>query len=396
MTLTLPDIDFLASPVGVQLLAQLVAADLAEANTLTLLTRLRRSYSPQQASAALEMARLRHKAVDKFGAEASQLFFTRDGLEQASDFLIRSYRAHAVCPAAVLDACCGIGSDALAFAAYGGDVLGVDIDPVRIEIARYNAAALGLSARFEVADVRDGLPAADLIFYDPARRDAEGRRIYDVERYQPPLSWVQSWQAARILVKLSPGVDLAQLTPYGGHVEFISVGGDLKEALLWFGADGEGASTATLLLPDAVQHYVAHHWRPEPKSVSVPITAPRRWLCEPDPALLRAGLVQNAAEHFDGTLLDETIAYFTTDTLPVSPWVRSWRILDWMPFQLKRLRAYLRERQVGQVTVKKRGSPLTPETLIPQLKLKGSQARTLVLTRLQGAPVVIICDVQPV
>jgi hypothetical protein len=116
---------------------------------------------------------------------------------------------------------------------------------------------------------------------------------------------------------------------------------------------------------------------------------------EPDPAILRAGLVQDAAEKFNGFMLDETIAYFTTDRKPDSPWVRAWQILDWMPFNLKKLRAYLRERNVGNVTVKKRGSPLTPETLIPQLKLKGDESRTLVLTRLQGQPIVMICENMP-
>jgi hypothetical protein len=89
--------------------------------------------------------------------------------------------------------------------------------------------------------------------------------------------------------------------------------------------------------------------------------------------------------------LDETIAYFTTDDKPDSPWVRTWQILGWMPFNLKKLRAYLREHNVGTVTVKKRGSAITPESLIPQLKLKGDESRTLVLTRCQGAHIVIIC-----
>ena len=94
-------------------------------------------------------------------------------------------------------------------------------------------------------------------------------------------------------------------------------------------------------------------------------------------------------------MLGPTIAYFTTDDVPDSMWLRGWRVLDWMPFNVKRLRAYLRERDVGRVTVKKRGSPVTPESLIPQLKLKGSGAVAVVLTRLRGDPIVIICEEQP-
>jgi hypothetical protein len=71
---------------------------------------------------------------------------------------------------------------------------------------------------------------------------------------------------------------------------------------------------------------------------------------------------------------------------------RAWIIDDWMPFNLKKLRAYLRERGVGRVTVKKRGSPLSPEELIAKLKLPGNGVeRVIVLTRVLGQPAILIC-----
>jgi hypothetical protein len=396
MTLTLDVLHFLASPTGERLLGRLAAEDLSDANTLRLLTALRREYAPEQAGAALEMARLRLKAVDKFGTDAARLFFTRPALEQASDPLIRDWRARntPLNGRGLVDACCGIGADSLAFARGGATVLGLDIDPLRIEIARYNAAALGLPARFEVADVRDGLPPCDLAFFDPARRDAAGSRIYDVEQYQPPLSVVKGWRCEHVQVKLSPGVDLAQLAGYlppahPGYVTFISVNGDLKEALLRLD-DTPGHTTAALLKDGNAYEWV----RGEADTPSI-LSEPRAWLVEPDPALIRAGLVADTAAEFGGSQLDETIAYFTTDAKPESPWLRAWKILDWMPFNGKKLRAYLRERDVGNVTVKKRGSAVTPEVLIPQLKLRGDEARTLVLTRCQGEQIVLVCEAAP-
>lgn len=386
MTIALSDIQFLASDTGARLLERLAAEDLSEAATLRLITNLRKDYTANQASAAVEMARLRIKAADKFGADASVMFFTRDALEQASDPLIRHYRASQITAPHLIDACCGIGADSLSLAASGSDVTGIDLDAVRIEIARFNASVLGINAVFQIGDVCSGLPDADAVFFDPARRDEQGRRIYDVEHYLPPLHTIKAWSHPQIIVKLSPGVDLAQLEPYSGRVEFISVNGDLKEAVLWRDA-GSTVLTATLLINDQV-----HKWEsPASDVLDKPLSEPRGWLVEPDPALLRAGLVQNVAAHFDGNLLDETIAYFTTDQQPDSPWLRAWPILDWMPFNLKYLKAYLREHHVGHVTVKKRGTAVTPETLIPQLKLKGDESRTLILTRCQGRQIVMIC-----
>lgn len=388
MVVRLLDLEFLLANRAAEVLTQLAQDDISEKNTLSLLDRLRREFSAEQAGALLAMARLREKARDKFGSAAARMFFTAEALEQASDPLVRDYRSQSASRLEVVDMCCGIGSDALAFAAAGARVSGFDLDPLRIAIARHNAAALGFDVRFVSADIRQLDPSADTIFYDPARRESDGRRIYDVERYQPPLSLIRRWQARQIMAKLSPGVDLQQLSTYQGVLEFISVKGDLKEALLRLDGTAGSLNRRAVLLSE----HETLFWNAVPVPMQAPLADPRGWLVEPDPALMRAGLVQNVALAFDGSMLDEQIAYFTTDTPPDSAWVRTWQILDWLPFHIKHLRAYLRQRGVGSVTVKKRGSPLTPETLVPQLKLKGDEARTLVLTHLRGKPIVLICQ----
>lgn len=393
MVFTLETVSFLASAAGARVLDRLLTEDLSDTNTLRLLTTLRRDLPPDQAGAALELARLRLKAVDKFGDDAVRMFFTREALEQASDPLVRRWRAreavnHVGLDQPALDVCSSIGSDALAFAALGLDVTGVDIDPVRVAMARLNADALGLKARFEIADARDYPLQAAYIFFDPARRDARGKRIFNVEQYQPPLSLVARFQARLWATKLSPGIDVAQLEPYlnAARLDFISVGGDLKEAEL---SHDEGESMrrirAVLLRGDDVLV-----WEKD-QDVQAPLTEPRAWIVEPDPALIRAGLVAHAALAFGGSQLDETIAYITTDQKPESAWARAWQIEDWMPFNVKRLRAYLRDRGVGNVTVKKRGTAVTPEELTAKLKLNGSGSRTLVLTRCRGEYVAVIC-----
>jgi SAM-dependent methyltransferase len=391
MALTLSDLDFLTSPEGVALLSELTAQDLADKNTLTLLTQLRRRYTSEQAGSALMMARLRQKAVPKFGPQAGQMLFTADALEQASDPLIRRYRAAQAVGSTALDVCCGIGTDSFALAETGKEVIGFEIDSVRLVIARYNAAAQGLSITFEERDVAQGLPySADTLFYDPARRDESGRRLFGVETYEPPLSLVRDWKASLKAVKLAPGVDRLELHEYGGGVEFLSVEGELKEAVLWLGA-GWGGTRATLFADGQI-----YHWQRQGNEPNVAIAAPRAYVCEPDPSILRAGLVQDVAEAIDGTMLDPTIAYICADTLPQSPWVRTWRVRDWMPFHLKNLRAALREQNIGRVTVKKRGFPMSPEELQAALKLKGKAACALVCTRFEGNPIVMICDEMPV
>jgi hypothetical protein len=388
----LENLDFLTSELGQALLAELAPQDLSERHQLGLLTRLRKHYAPDEAGSALELARLRQRATLKFGTAAERMYFTAGALEQASDPLIRAYRAQASQDQQVLDLCCGIGADSLAFAQAGAQVTGVDLDPLRVALARLNAEALGLSAQFIQADVRDlKPPSVDLIFYDPARRDDEGRRIFNVEQYEPPLSLCRAWRG-QVLVKLSPAVDKTQVADYSAGLSFLSVAGDLKEAVLHIGMGWQGERAVLLSEQGTLV------WQSEGSEPEAQFSTPRAYLIEPDPALLRASYVRHYAEQTGAFMLDETIAYLTSDALPegdLRRWSRAWRVQAWMPFNLKRLRAELRQRGVGRVTVKKRGSAITPEQLTADLKLKGTNECTLVLTRHQGAPIVLICDPQP-
>ncbi|CAM5451561.1 hypothetical protein STANM309S_05715 [Streptomyces tanashiensis] len=100
-----------------------------------------------------------------------------------------------------------------------------------------------------------------------------------------------------------------------------------------------------------------------------------RYLYEPDGAVIRAHLVAEVAEELDGGLIDETIAYITADALVPTPYAAAYEITDELPFNLKKLKALLREREVGTLTVKKRGSAVEPKEIRRRVKPKGPTRR---------------------
>ncbi len=386
MPLSLHDIEFLRSDKGRDVLQSYAGSDLSDANTLSLLTRLRKSLSPRRAAAVLTTLELRQRAASKFPLYSQKMLFTRESLQQASHPQIRKYRAGLFQSQSILDVCCSIGSDSFAIAQGGRHVLGLDMDPVRIAIAKHNRDVIGVAADFATADVTNGLPQGyGGIFYDPSRRDEQGRRIHDVERYLPPLSLSKRWQTLEIAVKLSPAVQ-QQLASYGGQLEFISVAGNLTEALLWKHRPAQRPLATRI--DAAGMHQFAYD-----NSADVAATPPKSWLFEPDPTIIRSGALRHLAARMDANLLDETIAYLTLDNRVATPWGRFWRILDWMPYNLKKLRQYLKAHNVGHITVKKRGFPMSPEELIAKLRLKGGNgARVLVMTRCRRRPIAIICE----
>ncbi|NLU66892.1 class I SAM-dependent methyltransferase [Streptomyces sp. HNM0574] len=358
---------------------------------LAVATRLRRSHDAGLVTAALAQARLRQRAVAKFGAEdAARMYFTPNGVEQATRASVAAYRAGRFADGlgvrSLADLCCGIGGDAIALARAGVRVLAVDRDPLTCAVAEANARALGLDSlievrRAEVADV--DVTGYDAVFVDPARRGGKGR-VFDPEAYSPPLSWAVG--AARLTrcaaLKVAPGIP-HEAVPEGAEAEWVSDGGDVKEAVLWFGSGATDGAVRATLLPGP--RSLAGRGLPDPEPGPV-----GRYLYEPDGAVIRAHLVAEVAEELGGRLIDPTIAYVTADEPGSSPFATGYEITDVLPFHVKKLRALLREREVGVVTVKKRGSAVEPEELRKKLKLSGPQACTVFLTRVAGAPSMLL------
>lgn len=344
---------------------------------------------------ALEVAILRREALTKFPESIAQrTYWTREALEQASSYPVSTYRAARFRDyPRVADLGCSVGGDALALAEVA-PVIGLELDASRLVLAQANLNALGLGARAQwiQADLRAALPISPgrvALFFDPARR-AAGRRLFSVKDYQPPLDTLLGWleRFPALGVKLSPGVDHQEIQQYHAELEFISLRGELKEAVLWFGTLQTATRRATLL-PGG------HTLQAPLIQASLPVSEPGLFLYEPDPAVLRAGLVAMLGEQIQAAQLDPDIAYLTADQFSPTPFARCWQVVDWLPFQLKRLRQYLRQRRIGHLVVKKRGSPLEPEQLIHDLRLEGENQAVLFLTHLRGKPIAILANEIP-
>ncbi|OLE29065.1 MAG: methyltransferase [Actinobacteria bacterium 13_1_20CM_3_71_11] len=379
----------LLSPAGAAALA--LAAGVATQDPLVAAEALRRAgIPPDLAAAALTQATLRVRAAAKFGPDAGRMFFTRAGLEQATRGAVaarRAARLHQAGVRHVADLGCGIGADALAFAGTGIRVSAVDSDPETVAFAAANAAALGLSSLVEVyrGDARDAdLSTVDGVFCDPARRRSSGR-VFDPAGWSPPWDFVAGLaeRVPRTVLKLAPGIDHA-LVPPGAEAEWVSVDGEVVEAAFWCGPLASTPRRATLLPSGATLTGTG--------TARAPVGSVRRYLYEPDGAVIRAHLVAEFASTVDGVLADADIAYVYASEKRVTPFAKCYEVLDVLPFSVKRLRAVLRSRDVGRLTVKKRGSAIEPDGLRRALRLSGTGEATVVLTRVAGGHVALLVE----
>jgi SAM-dependent methyltransferase len=344
-------------------------------------TALRKRAAAEHAAVAMTQAELRHRARDKFGELAARMYFTPEGLEQATRLRVAEHRASRVAladPGSVIDLGCGIGGDLVAFASKDLTAAGVDQDPVRVAVAEANLQALGLGGAVLCADATTlDLSGFGVAYADPARRTSTVR-VFDVDAYTPPWSFVEELLRRPSCVKVAPGIP-HDLVPDDVEAEWVSDEGDVKEAVLWSEHLATARRRATVVRGNGLATLTEED---DPDDHTVREVG--GFLYEPDGAVIRAGLVTAVAAGVHGGLIDEHIAYVTSDEAFATPFARSYEVLETLPYKEKALRAALRERNVGRLTIKKRGVSVVPDELRKRLALSGDEEATIVLTRAAG------------
>ena len=404
------------TPEGFQLLNSLPDYDEATAAEMNMTLR-RQGWSAETVAATLTQSRLRRDAQTKFGRFASNMLFTDHGLQQSTRLPVAARHAQRFRAAGVqhvADLGCGLGADSLAFASAGMQVTAVEADETTAAAATMNLVAFPES--HVVHDTAEGFAAQHQLLastavpegwglrLDPARRHAsesqKPSRIWDPEEFSPPLSFAVDLAATGIPVgvKLGPGIP-HDLVPQNCEAQWVSIDGELVEVVLWFNAlatpgvrrsaTALRSSTDDPLSADAAQLTSAADFGQGPDPEPAGRRGLRGVLCEPDPAVIRAGLVADLAGELQGWMLDEHIAYFCTAESPQGPLgglARGYRVLETMDFSPKTLKRWCADHQVTSVEIKKRGVDITPETLRKQILPKRAPGPKhhviLVLTRL--------------
>ena len=400
----------LLSPEGQQLLAR-VDYD-SKTDVVKLVSHLRaEGFDSAMVATVLTQAKLRRRAAAKFGEFAGRMLFTEPGLEQASRLSVAALHAGRFKNSGaqtVADLGCGIGTESLAFASVDLDVRAYELDEVTAAVATYNLNIFE-NARVEQADITTlKLEDFDGIFFDPARRELSGGkgeraiRKFDPAQFAPNFDWVteQCKQHVADSAKASAGIKLGPGHPHeaiddAAEAQWVSVNGDLVELGLWFGAAARpNVKRSALLIDGAGKHHEITSDSAE--RLDAPYGELGEFIYEPDNAIIRSHLLGQLANSLDLHIFANEIAYLSSGAAATSvqnsPWLKSYRVLDNLAFDRKKLKAYLRERNIGTLEIKKRGSDVVPEQLRKEMSLKGEGAATLIVTRVGDAHRVLVAE----
>lgn len=371
------------------------AIDATAGPELAVQKRLRDRFADDEVRAALTLRDLRQRFGDKFSSIGPQ-WYDRLGAEQATPTTVADHKARKLAAAddgagSIFDLCGGIGADAVALGrACSSSVVTVDRDEAVGRLAAWNVADSGLADRVEVrrADAETVPVEGSLLHLDPDRR-AGRPRSRRVEDYVPDLD------AIRGLMRRARGgaVKLGPASNFGGKfdelgvpvaTELVSLGGECKEATVWFGSCVEaGPSLATVLPAGATL-------------VGDPLVdfadrAPLgRFLFDPDPAVVRAGLVDRLGETAGLARLDEAEEYLTGDEPTDTPFATPFEVLDELPNNDRAVRAAVRSLSVASVEIKCRHLPVDADAVRRKLPLGGEGAAVLIYARIAGRARVVL------
>jgi THUMP domain-like len=348
-------------------------------------------HSAGMVAAVLSQARLRARAVDKFGLFASQMLFTEIGLQQATRLRVAAIHAGRYREAGlrhVADLGCGIGGDALALAALDIEVTAVEQDEVTAAVAAYNLAAWS-NVEVVNADVRNfDLAGHDSVYLDPSRRSG-GKRLKDPADWSPPLDFAFGLaDTFPTGVKVGPGMD-RDLLPAGAEAQWVSIDHDVVELGIWFGPLGrDGIGRSALVLNDNGSAELTA----ATDSVDAEVGELGEYVFEPDGAVIRSRLIGDLVRNLGARMLDHRIAYFTADAARQSPFASCFKVLEKFPYDERQLTRELASRNIGTLEIKKRGVDIDPASLRKRLHLTGEISRTLIVTRVGDDRVALLCE----
>jgi hypothetical protein len=354
-------------------------------NELSLQTQLRKEYPDRLVRAAFALCELRNRATVKF-SRAADMWFDRQGLEQSTSEPVARHKARRF-SGAVFDLCCGIGGDSLALAEHS-NVTAIDNNPLSGLRAQWNAEAYGVSPRvtFLCEDVACVDTRHALLHIDPDRRAQAAGRAVRIDDYLPGLETLQHLARTRRggAIKLSPA------TNFGGkfadvEIELVSLGGECKEATIWFGELRGSASWRATVLPSG------ETLAAEPLADAADTSPLCQYVYDPDPAIVRAGLVDAAAVRLGLDRLDTAEEYLTGPALVSSPFAQAFELLAEIPNNLPEIRAYFRSADFGQVEIKCRHIPIDAASIRRRLPLDGAQPAVLIFARVAGKSRALVC-----
>ena len=350
----------------------------------------------------IEARQILSKKVPSWASNPDLLFPRHLSLEQCSSELTAKYKALLVENGNVfVDLTGGLGIDSYFLSEKFKTSYYVENQKELCDLAEHNFTVLGRKITIVNSDAETFLNQNfkfDLVFIDPARRDAYNRKMVSLHDCSPDVLELLDHllqQSKCILIKLSPMLDISMIInelPNIAEIHIVAVKNECKEVLVLLRPDYDGEVTMHCvdLSPAGTRHALSLQYAINDESVAIPIfaTTIKKYLYEPNAALMKAGAFKLVSQRFDIDKLHINSHLYTSDNLIPDFPGRIFEVVDYAPFSKKIKKELLKDTSEASVAV--RNFPLSANELRKSLNLKESDANFVFGTTMMGEKKVVI------
>ena len=311
------------------------------------------------------------------------LFPPTINLEQSSSEATAQYKTQGLHGERFLDLTCGFGIDAFFLSEKFKEVTLVEQNKELLSKVEHNWQVLGRKATFINGSAEAFLKATtthyNLIYLDPARRDALKQKKFLLEDLSPNILELQSvllQKADKVLTKLSPMIDISYLLhtlPKITHIHLIALRNEVKEVLV--------VQEAKTEIETQVQIYCINLETEEPTlqfteaalhTPQVVYSKPKKYLYIPNNALLKSGAFNYIAQYFEVKKLDINTHLYTSVQLK-KPFAG--RVLEVTPINPKELK------KGSKYCILSKNYPLSVEEIKKKYRIVEGGNKYLIFTR---------------
>ncbi|MFA5444136.1 MAG: SAM-dependent methyltransferase [Bacteroidales bacterium] len=319
--------------------------------------------------------------------------------EQCSSAYTACYKRRFVDPDdSVLDITGGLGVDAFYFSKSSDRVIYAEQEIALCRAAEHNFRVLGAGDRIRVVHSQaeqlwENIPdisESSLVYADPSRRDAKGRRLYGLEQYSPDITRLQREilkQSRALLVKISPMTDISRtlaLLPGTSEVHVVSMENECKELLFLVKSREDIPGDPLIVCTAGFSFYKSeeiHAASLIEKDYNDPVIKEGDFLFEPEVSVMKAGaFALTAVKYGVKKIHRNSHLYFSSRPAASFPG-RKFRIREVIPFTSGNIRHLAQKFPKANITV--RNFPLTVEQIRMKTKIAEGGSEFLFATTVQ-------------
>lgn len=303
------------------------------------------------------------------------IYPTKVSLEQASSEQTARYKAELIDGVTLVDLTGGMGVDLMFLGKNRKKVTYVEPNKELYELAQHNLPLLDIPVESYVHSTAEGYlqtdpPASEWVYIDPSRR-IDGNRSHDITDLVPDVVGIYPLlkkAGEQIMIKLSPmqHIDPCLLHfPELSDIYCISLNGELKEVLLLIRTCGhvDTPNIHSVLLGKHTCHYTF----PYKEAAAIAISHPKKYIYQPDPAIMKAGIYDNVALEYSLEKLHPYTHLYTSDTYEPHYSGRIYEVVAVSRLQKKELQEHVPD---GKAHIVSKNFPLSSEAIRKKLKLK--------------------------